>query len=81
MTSIDTQAPADAAADSLKASLYEQATAALATLSGIMIAVMDWHDRARERRQLLGLSDSALKDFAASRADAVSEGDKPFWRA
>jgi uncharacterized protein YjiS (DUF1127 family) len=39
-----------------------------------------WHERAYERRQLLGLSDAALKDFGASRADGACEGDKPFWR-
>jgi len=43
--------------------------------------LLDWQDRARQRRQLLGLSDAALQDFAASRADAVAEGGKPSWRA
>jgi uncharacterized protein YjiS (DUF1127 family) len=40
-----------------------------------------WHERACARRQLLGLSDAALKDFGASRADAACEGGKPFWRS
>jgi uncharacterized protein YjiS (DUF1127 family) len=40
-----------------------------------------WHERACQRRQLLGLSDAALKDFGASPVDAAFEGDKPFWRA
>jgi uncharacterized protein YjiS (DUF1127 family) len=39
-----------------------------------------WHERARERRALLGLSDLQLRDIGISRADAGSEGDKPFWR-
>jgi uncharacterized protein YjiS (DUF1127 family) len=39
-----------------------------------------WHERARQRRALLGLNDQALHDFGVSRADATSEGDKPFWR-
>lgn len=43
--------------------------------------LLDWRDRARQRHQLLGLSDTALADFAASRADAEGEGGKPFWRA
>jgi uncharacterized protein YjiS (DUF1127 family) len=43
--------------------------------------LMVWHDRARERRALLGLSDVQLRDIGISRADAGSEGDKPFWRA
>lgn len=34
---------------------------------------------ARERRALLQLGDMALKDFAASRADAWNEGGKPWW--
>lgn len=43
--------------------------------------LFDWCDRVRQRRQLLGLSDAALKDFAASRADAAREAGKPFRRA
>ena len=43
--------------------------------------LLDWQDRARQRRQLLGLSDAALKDFAASRADASAEGSKSSWCA
>ena len=43
--------------------------------------LLDWQERARQRRQLLALSDGALKDFGRSRADATNEGDKPFWRA
>ena len=53
--------------------------------------LMAWHDRARERRQLLSRSDHALKDIGRSRADvassmpravwAMGEGDQPYWRA
>ena len=43
--------------------------------------LMVWHDRVRERRALLGLSDLQLRDIGISRADAGGEGDKPFWRA
>jgi len=43
--------------------------------------LLDLQERARQRRQLLALDDAALKDFGRSRADAVYEGDKPFWRA
>jgi uncharacterized protein YjiS (DUF1127 family) len=39
-----------------------------------------WRERARQRRELLGLNDHALHDFGVNRADATSEGDKPFWR-
>ncbi len=39
-----------------------------------------WGVRARERRALLALDDHLLKDIGLSRADAVREGSKPFWR-
>lgn len=48
--------------------------------SRAVTAVLDWQDRARERRQLLALCDRALHDFATSRATAAGEADKPFWR-
>ncbi|MEI9898844.1 MAG: hypothetical protein WDN31_00525 [Hyphomicrobium sp.] len=34
---------------------------------------------ARQRRALLKLGDSALKDFGASRADALNEAARPWW--
>jgi uncharacterized protein YjiS (DUF1127 family) len=43
--------------------------------------VLVWHQRARQRRQLLELSDQMLRDIGISRADAIGEADKPFWRA
>lgn len=41
-----------------------------------------WRERARQRRRLLTLADNPhlLRDLGLSRADALSEGDKPFWR-
>ena len=39
-----------------------------------------WRDRARGRRYLMQLSDHHLKDIGLSRADAVGEWTKPFWR-
>lgn len=42
--------------------------------------LLDWQDRARQRRQLLGLSDRALGDFGASRADAEREGSRAAWQ-
>jgi uncharacterized protein YjiS (DUF1127 family) len=41
-----------------------------AKLTRALDRLLDGRDRARQCRQLLGLSDAALKDFAASRADA-----------
>jgi uncharacterized protein YjiS (DUF1127 family) len=55
-----------------------------AVAKGIAVLVdtlLDWQERARQRRQLLSLGDRALQDFGASRADASAEGDKPFWSA
>jgi uncharacterized protein YjiS (DUF1127 family) len=40
-----------------------------------------WHERARQRRELLALNDRELHDIGLSRADAATEGDKPFWSA
>jgi uncharacterized protein YjiS (DUF1127 family) len=59
-------------------SAWTKAGAAIVT---IVTALLDWQERARERRQLLALGDWALQDFGRSRTDAVGEGDKPFWRA
>ncbi|MET0094443.1 MAG: DUF1127 domain-containing protein [Sedimenticola sp.] len=36
--------------------------------------------RQRQRRQLMTLEDHLLKDIGISRADAVREGQKPFWK-
>ncbi|KAF1056177.1 MAG: hypothetical protein GAK44_00297 [Pseudomonas delhiensis] len=36
--------------------------------------------RIRTRRQLLELDDAQLSDIGLSRADAVREGSRPFWR-
>lgn len=62
-----------------------------AAIGHIVRTLMAWHDRAQERRQLLSLSDHALKDIERSRADLASsmpravwimgEGDQPYWRA
>ena len=43
--------------------------------------VLTWHERARERRQLMELSDHMLRDIGISRAQAYGEAYKPFWRA
>ena len=60
------------------ASLWARAgTAAGEALTRLLV----WHDRVRERRALLGLNDLQLRDIGISRADAGSEGEKPFWRA
>jgi hypothetical protein len=81
MTAIDTHVSAGLGGNHRHVSLYDRVTARLASVGEMLIIVLDGLDRARQRRQLLGLSDRALQDFGASRADAEAEGDKPFWRS
>jgi uncharacterized protein YjiS (DUF1127 family) len=54
------------------------------SLPSVAMRVLDkigrWHERHRQRRALLGLSDDLLKDIGVSRADAWREAAKPFWR-
>lgn len=38
-----------------------------------------WAELARQRRQLATLSDAALKDLGLSRADILTESERPFW--
>jgi uncharacterized protein YjiS (DUF1127 family) len=40
-----------------------------------------WWRRARERRELLRMSDRDLRDIALTRIDALREATKPFWRS
>jgi uncharacterized protein YjiS (DUF1127 family) len=52
-----------------------------ATIDDVAAMLFAWHERACQRRELLTLSDRELHDIGLSRADAVGEGDKPFWVA
>ena len=81
MATIHTQISTDLSTKQSHPSLQQLITEALVHLSKMLIVLLDWLYRARERRQLLGLSDAALKDFGANRVDAVGEGNKPLWRA
>ena len=47
----------------------------------IVEAFLAWHDRARERRALMEMSDPMLRDVGISRADAYREAARPFWRS
>ena len=46
-----------------------------------MDTVLDWQDRARQRRHLGEMDDHLLRDIGLSRADLEYESSKPFWRA
>ena len=41
--------------------------------------VARWRERATQRRRLMKLDLRLLSDIGLSRADALSEAEKPFW--
>jgi uncharacterized protein YjiS (DUF1127 family) len=45
----------------------------------LVLALLQWHDVARQRRRLLAMDDRMLKDIGITRADAWQEGTRPFW--
>ncbi|MBK3732051.1 DUF1127 domain-containing protein [Azospirillum brasilense] len=53
-------------------------------IGGALVALFDtvatWNERRRQRRALEALPDHLLQDIGLSRADAVTEADKPFWQ-
>ncbi len=46
----------------------------------VIAAFRTWRSRARQRRELMSLSQPELHDMCLSKADVDSEADKPFWR-
>jgi len=42
--------------------------------------VFAWQERAEQRYRLAALDDHRLQDLGLSRADAMAEAAKPFWR-
>ncbi len=42
--------------------------------------LFEWSERARTRRHLMELDDRLLKDIGLTRADAMLEASKPFWK-
>ena len=57
----------------------------LAWLGSFAMAVTDllylWQQRLRDRDILRNMSTTQLKDIGLSRADALNEAEKPFWRS
>lgn len=51
-----------------------------ALLAAALDTVLDWMQRERERRQLAALDHRLLRDIGLSRADALEEARKPFWK-
>jgi uncharacterized protein YjiS (DUF1127 family) len=63
------------------ASLRSVWSAASRVVANLTTTMLVWRQRARGRRQLLSLDEAALKDFGATRTDAIEEGCKHFWQA
>lgn len=55
-------------------------SAARRALMRAVATVSAWHERARQRRALMELSDHMLRDIGMSRAEALCEATRPFWR-
>jgi uncharacterized protein YjiS (DUF1127 family) len=70
-----------ATAGTPKAGLYgREFTQALKRLTAdIFATVLEWQERARQRRHLLELDDRMLQDIGVTRADVDREIAKPFW--
>ena len=51
-----------------------------AMVSGAVEAIAVWRVRAIQRRRFMELDARLLSDIGLSRADAVSEAEKPYWR-
>jgi uncharacterized protein YjiS (DUF1127 family) len=49
-------------------------------LQRALAALVDWNERYRQRVHLGQLDERMLRDMGLTRADAVGEYDKPFWR-
>ena len=52
------------------------------TVPAMLCTLWRWSERTRQRRRLRALANDAdfLGDIGISRADALREADKPFWR-
>lgn len=49
-------------------------------LARAITTLLDWQQRASQRRELSGLDPSFLKDMGIDQATASREASKPFWR-
>ncbi len=53
----------------------------VSVLQMAVTTLLDWQERARQRRQLSALEPYLFKDIGVDPADAYREAAKPFWRA
>ena len=56
------------------------AVAAKEAVVGLLDTLAEWQGRGMERRHLMELDARLLQDAGLTRADAVAEHAKPFWR-
>lgn len=49
-------------------------------LARLLKLLETWHERSRQRRELLAMPDYLLKDMGITREDLYREQRKPFWR-
>jgi uncharacterized protein YjiS (DUF1127 family) len=52
----------------------------LEILTALVDLLLDWQDRAGQRRALAWLDERMLRDVGLTRADVEAEYAKPFWR-
>lgn len=52
----------------------------LNAVQNINARILLWTNRYRQRKLLRGLDDFMLQDIGMSRADALRESSKPFWK-
>ena len=50
-------------------------------LAALLDLIRTWRRRAYERQALAAMTDLELRDIGANRCDALTEANKPFWRA
>jgi len=62
----------------LKADVKEYSV--LSRLGAWLKRLKEYRELSRQRKQLAQLPDYLLKDIGISRADALKEADKPFWK-
>lgn len=49
-------------------------------LAALVDLLLEWQERAEQRRALARLDDYMLRDIGLTRADVAAEHAKPFWR-
>ncbi len=59
----------------------ETGSATYGLLARVFDRLLLWQERAAQRQALASLDDRLLEDLGISRAEAVQEARKPFWRA